>query len=350
MSNQPFRASLASYSRQGGTVLGRRSQRRRGTTRSDLLKRIRDAAPLLETDRQAYGKAVETITEVARKALGVMGEFELNISSNRIMMGDDDEVYKSEARTNNLAFDLFRQGLRRLTFRPGLDLDEVEGFVRRFAECRSAEQIDEDFVTMMWQDSSSHIEIIAIDMFTEKIFMSEAEFIKQFREVLDDVAPGLIEMDDDEEAGVDKAERPLNILTHHGDVDRADIEQRKIRKTLTADQDGLAVSLMPDEEIVDTTHHLLHLAACQILSERSVLSNAEFQGIWVRLLTSYLEEQNWQGYADAMRSISALLDLGRAFSPDVAERFDKLRKVILGRDMAEQIADHILPENTQFFS
>ena len=80
------------------------------------------------------------------------------------MMGDDDEVYKSEARTNNLAFDLFRQGLRRLTFRPGLDLDEVEGFVRRFAECRSAEQIDEDFVTMMWQDSSSHIEIIAIEV------------------------------------------------------------------------------------------------------------------------------------------------------------------------------------------
>ena len=90
-------------------------------------------------------------------------------------------------------------------------------------------------------------------------------------------------------------------------------------------------------------------AAREILSERSVLSVAEFQGIWVRLLTSYLEEQNWWLRRCHAQHLGPT-ELGRAFSPDVADRFDKLRKVILGRDMAEQIADHLQPENTQFSS
>ena len=53
-------------------------------------------------------------------------------------------------------------------------------------------------------------------------------------------------MDDDEESDVDKTVRPISILTQHGDVDRADIEQRKIRKTLYFRRWSVA-SLMPDE-------------------------------------------------------------------------------------------------------
>ncbi|MEE2756325.1 MAG: HEAT repeat domain-containing protein [Myxococcota bacterium] len=312
----------------------------------DLLKRIRDAAPLLNENRSDYENAVKSIFDILQRAVGQLGEFELDISSNRIMMGEDDEVYKSEARTNNLAFDLFRQGLRRLTFRPGVDYDELEGLVRRFSECRSADQIDEDFVTMMWQDSSPHITIIAIDTFTEKIFMSEAEFIQQFRTVLDDIAPGLVEMDDDDE---DDAEpRAMVRLDSREDVDRADVEQRKIRKALGAD-DSQGRGLFNTETTLGAhTNHLVHLCVCQALAERNALSNAELQGIWVRVLSSYLADADWQGFADAMRTVKTIFDVRDAFSPLILERLEKLRKVVMGRDMAEQVAEHLDPEHTDF--
>jgi len=312
----------------------------------DLLKRIRDAAPLLNESRSDYDKAVQSIFDVLQRALGQLGEFELDISSNRIMMGEDDEVYKSEARTNNLAFDLFRQGLRRLTFRPGVDYAELEGLVRRFSECRNADQIDEDFVTMMWQDSSANITIIAIDTFTEKIFMSEAEFIQQFRTVLDDIAPGLVDMDDDDQD--DAQPRVVVRLDMRDDVDRADVEQRKIRKGLAADDSSGRGPFSTEMALGTNTNHLVHLCVCQALAERNALSNAELQGIWVRVLSSYLADADWQGFADAMRTVKTIFAVRDAFSPLILERLEKLRKVVMGRDMAEQVAEHLDPENTDF--
>ena len=83
----------------------------------------------VENDRKAYGQVVESITEIASKEFGILGEFELNISSNRIMMGEDDEVTKP--RRGPISFDLFRQGLRRLTSGQVLT-KRSGGFVRRF--------------------------------------------------------------------------------------------------------------------------------------------------------------------------------------------------------------------------
>ena len=101
----------------------------------DVLKRLRDTAPLVDSDPDAFSKGVDDIAQRLREATGNAGEIELHISTNRISYGED-EVFKSEARTNNLAFDIFRQGLRRLTFKPGLSDDEVHAFVVAFAENR----------------------------------------------------------------------------------------------------------------------------------------------------------------------------------------------------------------------
>ena len=313
----------------------------------DLLKRVRDAAPMLHSDPSGFDSAMDKISDGFMRATAEHGELELNISTNRILLGED-EVYKSEARTNNLAFDLFRQGLRRLGFKPGLGSDEVTDFVRRFAECRSADQVDEDFVTMMWQDSSPHIAIVAIDSFTEKIFMSEAEFVRQFRSVLDDVAPGIFDLE--EEDSPDAEPRVITRLDDAERADRADLEQRKIRKSLADSADSIRTSMVSQTELSTGTDHLVHLNTCRILAGRIALSNAELQGIWVKMLSAYLEMGNWQAFADALRTVSPVLNAGFAFAPNVGERLDKIRKVVAGRDLAEQVAAHLNHEEPNFTS
>ncbi|MEE2787516.1 MAG: HEAT repeat domain-containing protein [Myxococcota bacterium] len=312
----------------------------------DVLKKMRDVAGLYETEREQFQAALPKISEALRRILGEFGEFELNVSTNRIMLNED-EVYKSEARSNNLAFDLFRQGLRRIGFRPGLSDEEVASFMTRFADCRTADQIDEDFVTLMWQDSTANITVLAIDNYTEKIFMSETEFVASFRSVLDDVAPGLTTMDDEDVPDVEprnRVELDASIAT-----DKADLEQRKARKFFEqAQEEGTRAQLRTPTDLRGATDHLTYLLVCQILERHGALSTAELQGIIVRILTGYLEAANWQGFADALRSLHLVFEALESLGPILAERVSRVRRVVSGRDMAEQIAEHLDPEQTNF--
>ncbi len=310
----------------------------------DALKRLRDAATIFSSDRPSFDEAAGKVSEAFSKITGAHGEVELSVSTNRIMVGEA-EVYKSESRTANLAFDLFRQGLRRISFKPGLEPGEVESFVTRFAECRSADQIDEDFVTTMWQDSLPNISFIAIDNFTEKIFMSEAEFVTRFRSVLDDVVPGLFDMAEEdtsdgprERVRVDSAE----------DVDAADLEQRKVRKAIGVQDENIRHELFCEEALAEANSHLVHLCTCILLRQNTALAASELQGIVVRVLTAYLEQKNWQGFADAIRSLQPVFRAGPGLLPSMAERIEKIERVVTGRDMAEHVAECLDPEQTNF--
>ena len=129
--------------------------------------------------------------------------------------------HKSEARTGNLAFDLFRQGVRRLIFRPGLSANEVETFLKRFAQFCLAESLDEDLVTTLWQDALPNIELVAIDGFTEKIFMSDQAFVGRFKAVLQDVMLDVLSMPDEELEDVEP--RVRETCDEADAADRADL-------------------------------------------------------------------------------------------------------------------------------
>ena len=304
---------------------------------------MRDAASLYDSDRDQFDKALSNIAEALRRILGEFGEFELHVSTNRIMLNEDE--VKSKARSNNLAFDLFRQGLRRIGFRPGLSDEEVSSFMTRFADCRTADQIDEDFVTLMWQDSTPSISVLAIDNYTEKIFMSETEFVKSFRAVLDDVAPGLTTMEDEDKSDTETRSRVE--LDSAQTADKADLEQRKVRKYFERDlEENVRTLLRTPTDLRTSTDHLMYLLVCQILERHGALATAEVQGIIVRILTGYLEAGQWQGFADALRSLHAIFKGLERLGPILAERVSRVRRVVSGRDMAEQIAEYLDPEQT----
>ncbi len=311
----------------------------------DVLKRLRDTAPLVDSDPDAFRTGVDEIASRLRDATGTAGEIELNISTNRISYGED-EVFKSEARTNNLAFDIFRQGLRRLTFKPGLTDDEVHAFVVAFAENRSADQIDEDFVSTLWRESMPNIAYLAIDGFTEKIFMSEERFLGAFRGVIDDVMPGLVGMVDEDPG--DDGDRARTTVDDAQAADTADLEQRKLRKALPALTDGVIGAIRAEGELIPCTERTLELLARVALKHPSPLADDDLHRVLVRLLAAWLEDSAWQVFADGLRSLRGLVEDAGRFPPPVAERLQGLWQTIAGRDLAEQVAHHIDPEQTDF--
>jgi len=306
---------------------------------------MREAAPLLESDEPAFRNEVKELADQLRQVTGQFGEVELHISTNRIVVGEE-EVYKSEARTHNLAFEFFRQGLRRLNFKPGLTHEEVDAFISRFAECSIVDQIDEDFITTLWREPFENITYIAIDGFTEKIFMSEERFIEEFKGVVEGVLPGLFEMSEDD--APDSSPRVRTSLDDAKAVDRADLMQLKTRREAPDFSPQVIDFLAGGADVRAPTDHLVRLVASVAVKDPVPIAMEHLQGVVVELLAAYLERAIWQGFADAVRSFRALIDDADSFPPAVAERLGALRASIAGRELAGHLAQHLDPNHTDF--
>ena len=90
----------------------------------DFLNKLREVVERLGVDEQGANTRFDTLFEDFSGTLDEFGIVELNISTNRITIGES-EVFRSESRNNNLAFDLFRQGIRQLKFLPELESDDA---------------------------------------------------------------------------------------------------------------------------------------------------------------------------------------------------------------------------------
>ena len=81
------------------------------------------------------------------------------------------EVYHDADREAGLPFRLFRDGVRAVTFKPGLSRDEIERLLevlsRRATIGREAEE--EDVVTLLWKASMEHVAATVVEGFTHDL-------------------------------------------------------------------------------------------------------------------------------------------------------------------------------------
>lgn len=75
-------------------------------------------------------------------------------------------VYQDSAEENNLAFRFFRDGIRFISFRPGLRLEELLDFVLVCLSHRTpGAPGDDDLVSELWKKRFEHVEYVAMDTF-----------------------------------------------------------------------------------------------------------------------------------------------------------------------------------------
>jgi hypothetical protein len=76
---------------------------------------------------------------------------------------DEDTVYESDNRNDSLAFLLFRDGIRRLSFHPGLDERELQDFLRCLNRVALLSNEQDDLVTLFWEADFKSIRYYAIE-------------------------------------------------------------------------------------------------------------------------------------------------------------------------------------------
>jgi hypothetical protein len=282
---------------------------------------------------------------------GTLSEFgivEINVSTNRLSIGDS-EVYRSEARTNNLAFDLFRQGIRQLKFLPELKSDELYTLVLRFSEFSSVDEIDEDINTSLWRESLPNIDVVSVDIFTEKVFMADPEFTERFTQTIKDVVPGLFTFSSESELAPINADELVELVTFDV-LDRADLNERKLRKQIEEQSESIrgAFEIGDDKSVL--ANHLVQQICALSLHPECPLQDAEIRGVLSRVLSVYVDHDNWAQLAAVMRTLYEMSAHRGGLEPYMVSRLERIGHVAAGRDTLELVAGSVKPDNTNFIS
>jgi len=93
------------------------------------------------------------------------GEVQLAVLESQLRC-EDEVVFESPDRTDSLAFLLYRDGIRRLSFSPGLELQELRAFLRCVNRVALLTNDQEDLVTLLWEQDFHSIRYFAIEELT----------------------------------------------------------------------------------------------------------------------------------------------------------------------------------------
>jgi|GEM_PF-863213 len=96
--------------------------------------------------------------------LETWGPIPLVVEEDQILFHDQSVYYHEDTR-NNLAFMMFRDGIRFLLFQPGIMREEVEAFVECLSQADDLADIEYDLTTALWERDLQHIEYEVIDPF-----------------------------------------------------------------------------------------------------------------------------------------------------------------------------------------
>jgi len=97
----------------------------------------------------------------------------VSIDEDHMYLGEA-EVYGSESRNDSLAFLFFKDGVREITFRPGLETEELELFLGVLQRARKLVPEGDDLLTVLWEQDLRFFEYQYVDLLAEGVELPEA--------------------------------------------------------------------------------------------------------------------------------------------------------------------------------
>ncbi len=92
-----------------------------------------------------------------------IGDIVLNVQQFDLLF-EDYSVYHNAAREESLAYRFFTDGVRQITFREGLEPQELRGVLEVLKKATDASQGQDDVVTLLWERDFRHIEYVHISI------------------------------------------------------------------------------------------------------------------------------------------------------------------------------------------
>jgi HEAT repeat protein len=115
--------------------------------------RLYDSAtnPVVERARLELAQALQRLLEQH-------GPMALRFTSNDIL-AEGASLYPARSRDDNLALPFYRDGIRKITFSPGIEPAEIGVLVDAIMQVTGHKRIEDDLVTTLWQAHLRHMEV-----------------------------------------------------------------------------------------------------------------------------------------------------------------------------------------------
>jgi hypothetical protein len=111
-------------------------------------------------------KSFEILQDRLASFLDVNASLTLLVKESDLVYGST-VVYTSDDKLDSLAFALYKDGIRLLSFRDGLPRRELHKFMRALNDARDADPYQADLVTILWEKDLSYITYRAVDAYLE---------------------------------------------------------------------------------------------------------------------------------------------------------------------------------------
>ncbi len=111
-----------------------------------------------------YTKSIDDVFTRLSDFIAENGQLTFRFKQNEILV-EDTVVYKNATRQDNFALFFFRDGIREITFKPGLSREEIEIFLTIIAKDFDRQCLNDDLVTLLWEKDLKQIGYIATDEF-----------------------------------------------------------------------------------------------------------------------------------------------------------------------------------------
>ncbi len=132
------------------------------------------AYQLYDENNPVYQRFVTNLRNAFREIWVELDKLPLHVEEERLAYHGQ-EVYRSDSRTDSLAFLLYKDGIREITFLPGIEDEEVEPLLNALQRARHLRAEGDDLLTILWDADLQLFRHTYIDLLAEGLEVPEAQ-------------------------------------------------------------------------------------------------------------------------------------------------------------------------------
>ena len=245
------------------------------------------------------------LTNLREAFEGLWGEFDhvtVGVTEDAFTVGKT-EVYRAESRSDSLAFLFYKDGIREITFLPGIEQDHLTPFLRVLQRARQVGSEGDDLLTILWEGDVRYFKYEYVDLLAEGVELparGPGNTPGELRSVLEaeapDVAPNA-ELGTAGEAGEQSEERPKSV------------SQEDFNPTLYA-FDAREVDLLQSDIAAEMRRDLrtdvLNALFDRLEEPHDRERQSEILGVFQQLLPNFLSRGVLGGASRILRELHAL--------------------------------------------
>jgi HEAT repeat protein len=171
-----------------------------------LLSKGMRATQLYLPNNPVYQRAVENVRGAFRQIWQATDDLQFDVQESDLRW-EDNVVYHQEQKNESIAWTLYKDGVRSLSFKPGIEDEELVRFLRVLHQAKNLQaDAADDLLTLLWQEDFQFIAYTFRELATENaVPIEQGETIPttppdDVRQAVEEEAPprreGLVSMED----------------------------------------------------------------------------------------------------------------------------------------------------------